>query len=113
MMDGVRVCHLGDLGHELDAATARSIGNVNVLIVPVGGHFTIDATAATNVVAALNPRIVIPMHYKTDKCDLPIATVEPFIEGKPNVDRTGSTEVGIDKGSLPAETKIIVLEPAA
>ncbi len=112
-VDGVRVCHLGDLGHELDAATAGAIGDVDVLLVPVGGFFTIDAAVATSVVETLNPRVVVPMHYKTDKCGFPIDTVEPFIKGKPNVERTGSTEFDVDKDSLPQQTKIVVLEPAA
>jgi len=112
-IDGVRLCHLGDLGHQLDAATVQAIGEVDVLFVPVGGHFTIDAAEATKVVGHLKPRIVVPMHYKTPKCALPIETVDPFLQGKPNVDRPGSTEFEVNKQSLPAETKVVVLEPAA
>ena len=112
-IDEVRLCHLGDLGHELDAATGGAIGEVDVLFVPVGGFFTIDAAVATKVVETLKPRIVVPMHYKTEKCGFPISTVDPFIKGKPNVEQVGSTEFEVDKVSLPAETRIVVLEPAA
>ncbi len=112
-IDGVRLCHLGDLGHELDSATAAEIGDVDILFVPVGGFFTIDADAATRVVDTLKPRIVVPMHYKTDKCSFPISTVEPFLKGKTNVERTRSTEFEIDKNTLPPTTTIVVLEPAA
>jgi hypothetical protein len=53
------------------------------------------------------------MHYKTEKCGFPIDTVDPFLQGKRNVERTGSTEFDVDKNALPQETKIVVLEPAA
>lgn len=112
-LDGVRLCHLGDLGHEIDAATARKIGTVDVLFVPVGGYFTIDAAAATRVVESLKPRVAIPMHYKTAKCGFPISTVDPFLKGKPNVERAGISEFAIDNNSLPKDTRIVVLDPAA
>ncbi len=67
----VRLVHLGDLGHTLDAATVQAIGRVDVLLVPVGGFFTIDHDQAAAVVEALDPRIVIPIHYKTDKAGFP------------------------------------------
>jgi hypothetical protein len=53
------------------------------------------------------------MHYKTPKCGFPIETVDPFVQGKPDVERPGSTEFEVNEDSLPAETKIVVLEPAA
>jgi L-ascorbate metabolism protein UlaG (beta-lactamase superfamily) len=112
-VDGVRICHLGDLGHQLDSAAATAIGNVDIVFVPVGGFFTIDADAATRVVDTLKPRVAVPMHYKTDKCSFPISTVEPFLKGKANVERTRSTEFEVDEDSLPPTTKIVVLEPAA
>ena len=64
-VDDVRLCHLGDLGHALDAKAASAIGTVDVLMMPVGGFYTIDAAAATNVMNTLKPRLVIPMHFKT------------------------------------------------
>lgn len=65
-IDGVNVCHLGDLGHELTQEQLKSIGKVDVLMIPVGGLYTIDAEAAAKVVNQLNPKVVIPMHYKTE-----------------------------------------------
>lgn len=68
-VDGVSILHCGDLGHTLDDEIIEEIGSVAVLLVPVGGHYTIDAAKASAVVAAIEPSIVVPMHYKTAKHD--------------------------------------------
>lgn len=65
-IDGVNVCHLGDLGHELSEEQIESIGKVDILMIPVGGLYTIDPEAAAKVVSQLNPKVVIPMHYQTE-----------------------------------------------
>ena len=65
-IDGVNVCHLGDLGHELSKEQVKSIGIVDVLMIPVGGLYTIDGEIAAKVVNQLNPKVVIPMHYQTE-----------------------------------------------
>jgi L-ascorbate metabolism protein UlaG (beta-lactamase superfamily) len=111
-VNGVRVCHLGDLGHELSAKEIREIGRVDVLLIPVGGYFTIDAAEATRVAAALKPRIVIPMHYKTPVLDFPITGVEDFLKGKPQVKRLAASEVEITRANLPQETEVWVLKHA-
>src|SRR3989344_3209694 len=83
VVDGVRACHLGDLGHELDEATLNAIGSVDVLFVPVGGIFTIDAKQAVAVARAIDPYYVIPMHYRTPQHDQKafgeMATVDEFL----------------------------------
>lgn len=66
-MDGYRVVHLGDLGHKLTESTLNEIGEVDVLMVPVGGKYTIGPQEAVGVVQAIEPKIVIPMHFKTQK----------------------------------------------
>ncbi len=111
-IDGVRVCHLGDLGHELDAARLQEIGAVDVLLVPVGGLYTIDFRQAAAISAAIKPRVVIPMHVKTAKCDYPIATAEDFLNGRGNTRRVDASEIEIKKDSLPAEAETIVLHHA-
>ena len=70
--DGITLLHLGDLGHDLDPETLRKIGKVDVLLLPVGGFYTIDAQAATKVMNNIRPSITIPMHYKTEKCSFPM-----------------------------------------
>jgi L-ascorbate metabolism protein UlaG (beta-lactamase superfamily) len=110
--DGLRVAHLGDLGHELDDETLQEVGPVDVALIPVGGYFTIDAPTAGRVVAQLAPRIVIPMHYKTGSIDFPIAPVDGFLEGKSNVQRPGGSTLEVRADSLPEEQAIVVLEHA-
>jgi len=109
-LDGIRLCHLGDLGHVLNQDQVNEIGQVDVLLVPVGGRYTIDAGQADTVISQLNPRVVIPMHYKTDVLDFPISGVDEFTAGKDNVVSTGRQEVEIDRDSLPETRQIILLE---
>ena len=111
-IDGVHLCHLGDLGHELSAAQVAQIGAVDVLMCPVGGFFTIDARGATQVIGALKPRITIPMHYKTPKAAFPIAPVDDFVRNKSNVRRLEASDISVTRESLPAEPQIVVLEAA-
>ncbi len=111
-VDGITICHLGDLGHVLSQNEVEAIGAVDLLMTPVGGFFTIDAKEASEVAGQLNPSIIIPMHFKTGKCDLPIAPVDEFTTGKARVKVTNSSEISLDKGGLPKETEIIVLQHA-
>jgi L-ascorbate metabolism protein UlaG (beta-lactamase superfamily) len=78
-MDGIRVCHLGDLGHLLTESQLELIGKPDVILIPVGGTYTLDGEMAAEVSAQLDPKIIIPMHYKTPKLKLDIATAEDFI----------------------------------
>jgi L-ascorbate metabolism protein UlaG (beta-lactamase superfamily) len=111
-VDGVRVCHLGDLGHRLDDKQLKEMGRVDILLIPVGGNYTIDARAATGVCGQLKPKVIIPMHYMTEKSLLEIAGVEGFLSGKADVSRPDSSEVEFKAGKLPAAGQIIVLKPA-
>lgn len=111
-MDGLKICHLGDLGHILSDQEASEIGPVDVLLIPVGGLFTIDALTASEVVNQLNPKIVVPMHYKTERCGFPIAEVEPFLKGKESVRRMDESELEIRRDALPPQTEIVVLRHA-
>ena len=110
--DGISVCHLGDLGHTLSPEDATALGALDILLVPVGGTFTVDAKGATAVVNRLRPCIAIPMHYRTPKVTLDIAPVDGFLAGKPRVRRIEGSEIDLDKGSLPEPTEIVVLAPA-
>lgn len=111
-VDGINVCHAGDLGHGLSAEQAKAIGKVDVLIIPVGGFFTIDAKTATKVCDQLKPKVIIPMHFKTEKLDFPISGVDDFLKGKSSVTRSDKSEIELTAGQLPAEARIIVLKPS-
>ena len=78
--EGLRVAHLGDLGHQPDEAQLRALGRVDVLMLPVGGFFTIDAAGAKQVCDALKPAVILPMHYRTKyNAGWPIAPVDDFL----------------------------------
>lgn len=111
-IDGVNVCHLGDLGHVLNDKEVAESGKVDVLLVPVGGFYTIDAGTAGHVCRQLKPAVIIPMHFKNERCAFPIDGVEEFLRGKDNVSLLDGSEVEFRAGELPDNTKIIVLEPA-
>jgi L-ascorbate metabolism protein UlaG (beta-lactamase superfamily) len=105
----VRVVHLGDLGHTFDARTVAAIGRTDVLLVPVGGFFTIDHAQAAEVVDSLDARVVIPMHYKTPKVDFPISGVEPFLATQTQVEHKSTSTIEITGATLPAARVVYVL----
>ena len=111
-LDGINICHLGDLGHLLSNEQIAEIGSVDILLIPVGGNYTIDAEQATAVAKSLKARIVIPMHYKTSKCDYPISGVEEFLKAKRNVRELNSSGVEYKKEQIPEEVEIVVLQHA-
>lgn len=78
-MDGVNICHLGDIGEECSPELIERLLPVNVLLIPVGGNYTIDAEQAKEYVDRLMPDIVIPMHYKERHCEIDIDKVDPFL----------------------------------
>ncbi|MBI2305564.1 MAG: MBL fold metallo-hydrolase [Chloroflexi bacterium] len=109
-VDGMKVCHLGDLGHPLSDKEVAEMGPVDVLLAPVGGYFTIDAQAAAKVCDQLGAKVVIPMHFKTPQADLPISSVDGFVALRRNVRRIEGSEVEIEV--LPAAQETVVLQPA-
>jgi len=112
-VDGVNVCHAGDLGHMLSDGEVAEIGKVDVLFVPIGGTYTIDAKTATKIYGEIEPSVVIPMHFSCEKLisDV-IASIDGFIQGKKNVIRLDSTEIEFKSGDLPVSTEIILLKSA-
>lgn len=112
-VDGIRVCHLGDLGHPLTDEQVAEVGKVDILLIPVGGNFTIDAKTAADTYTRLNAKVAIPMHFRNERCpNFPVATVDDFIKGKSNVTRLEVSEVEFKAGVLPAAAQIVVLTPA-
>ncbi|MEA2696498.1 MAG: hypothetical protein QOI66_769 [Myxococcales bacterium] len=110
-LGGLRIVHLGDLGHLLTDEQLSAIGSVDVLLIPVGGVFTIDGRQATRVVDQLRPRLtVIPMHYKTDVLTIKqLEGVDDFLEGKPNVRREASNTLALSPVKARPAAEIVVL----
>ncbi len=111
-LEDMVVCHLGDLGHVPPAAQVEELGNVDVLLVPVGGGSTITAAEAAETVRLLEPKLIIPMHFQSERTP-DLAPVEQFLK------EMGVTEVApvprltVTKASLPATAQVIVLEARA
>ena len=108
-VDEVSICHLGDLGHELTTEQVEKLDNVDVLLLPVGGISTIDAPVAAKVVRQLEPKVVIPMHYKTPAVKRELEPVERFLKetGIKQVD--SSPKLSFTKQSLPVSTQVFLL----
>lgn len=112
-IEGIRMAHLGDLGETLSEEQAAALSDVEVLLVPVGGYYTIGADEAAALVNRLpSLRVVIPMHYKTDRLgdDFPIAPVANFARLVQNVKHIGSSEVALSRESLPAQVQVWILD---
>jgi L-ascorbate metabolism protein UlaG (beta-lactamase superfamily) len=110
-LDDVRVCHLGDLGHALDDRALETIGNVDVLLVPVGGGRTLDGARAAEVVRQVEPRFVVPMHFGHPSLRTELAPVERFLNEMGVPESEAQTKLTVQASSAEGETKVVVLEP--
>jgi L-ascorbate metabolism protein UlaG (beta-lactamase superfamily) len=108
-IDGVNVLHLGDLGHVLSDEQAEEIGNVDVLLLPVGGVTTINAAMAAEVIRKLEPKLVIPMHYKTAKTDRDLEPVENFLKEMGQTQVEPRPKLNVSRTNLPITTEVVVL----
>jgi len=106
--EGLSLVHLGDLGHILSAEQVQEIGAVDILLLPVGGKFTIDAGEAVQIVSLLQPKIVIPMHYATPHLSFSLAPLEKFTSYYDQIIKKPFLEVHPDE--LGPGLKIMVLE---
>jgi len=108
-IDGVNVLHLGDLGHALNDEQAAEIGNVDILLLPVGGVNTINAAMAAEVIRKLEPKVVVPMHYKTEKGSPDLEPVENFLKEMGQAQVEPRPKLTISRNSLPLTTEVVVL----
>lgn len=109
-IDSLRIAHCGDLGHVVSVEQAKAIGKIDVLMVPVGGFYTIDAQEAAEVCSILNPKIVLPMHYKTDTIGFPIDNVDKFIETMGGAKILRSNTIEINNDNIPDYAGVVVLD---
>lgn len=110
-LDDVRVCHLGDLGHTLSDDALEAIGNVDVLLVPVGGGAALDGAAAAEVVRQVEPRYVVPMHFGHPAIRRELAPVDRFLKEMGLPEAEAQPKLAVQASSADAETKVVVLEP--
>jgi len=105
-VNGVRFCHLSDLGHMLTPAQVQELGEVDVLFVPVGGVFTIDGAQAQRLVRAIGPKVAIPMHFRVGGLSMSIQNADAYLNGLPeeSVVRVGN-EVEFEAEDLPERTE--------
>jgi L-ascorbate metabolism protein UlaG (beta-lactamase superfamily) len=111
--DGLTVCHLGDLGHVLDQKQVEAMSDVDVLLVPVGGVHTLDAPKAAEVISLVEPKAVIPMHYKTPPETAKLEGLDKFFKEMGLSPAAPQAAYSVSKSSLPSETQVIVLDYAA
>ena len=110
--DGIRICHLGDLGHILSPSQISEIGPVDLLFLPVGGRYTIDSKGADEVMRQIHPALVVPMHYRTGGLGFELDGVDEFLKGKKEVSR--NEVLHLTKKDLAGEGRVAVLAcPAA
>lgn len=109
-MEGMRVCHLGDLGHTPTPDQAEEMSGVDILLIPVGGHTTIDGPTAAEVVSLLEPRLVIPMHYRTDALRDRLDPVDRFLKEMGTKTVEPQPKLSVSRSSLPHETEVVVLD---
>ena len=108
-IDDIAICHLGDLGHLLSSQQAENLGNIDVLLIPVGGTFTIDAPLAAKVVRQLEPKYVIPMHYKTPAEKLALEPVDRFLKELGAGQLEPVAKLSVTRANLPENLQVRLL----
>lgn len=108
--EGIKFCHLGDIGAVLKQNQIEDIGDVDILFIPVGGTFTIGPDEAKKIISDISPKVAIPMHYKTEKVGFPLKSLDEFLKKWGEYKRLNSTEANITKKTLPSKTELWVFE---
>ena len=107
---GLRLAHLSDIGHTLSEETLEAMGSVDILLVPVGGKFSIDGRQAQEVMSRLRPRVTVPIHYKTSvTAAWPIADESGFVAGLKNVRRLDTLTISVTPETLPTRPEVWVM----
>lgn len=107
-VDGIHLCHLGDLGTDLNAEQIEKIDGVDILFIPVGGGPTIDNKKAAKVISDIEPKIIVPMHYRVGKLTT-LGTLDDFIKELGKTPKK-TDKLKIQKKDLPEEMELVVIE---
>lgn len=108
-IDNYSLCHLGDLGHFLDDKILDEIGRIDVLFIPVGGNFTIDGKTAADLSKKISPKIIIPMHYKTQQVNLALDGIESFLLSIKNGEKLNSNTLKLEDNLLNCNNCVKIL----
>lgn len=111
-MEGIKICHMGDFGEpQIREETLEAIGDVDILMIPVGGTYTIDAEEASHVISQIDPRIVIPMHYKIPGLKVGLEPIDKFLKEMGIKSKDAEDKLTLKKKDLPNEgLNIVVLK---
>ena len=110
-IEDLSVCHLGDLGHVPNQEQIEQFNGIDILLVPVGGRTTLTGTRAAEVVGLLEPKIVIPMHYKVAGLNVNLETAHRFLREMAVEAPEKLESLKMTKGQLPEQTRVVSLEP--
>jgi L-ascorbate metabolism protein UlaG (beta-lactamase superfamily) len=108
-MDDLVICHLGDLGHTLQEEQLEEVADADILLVPIGGGNTINAAQAAEVISQVEPRIIIPMHYRPSDGETP-NPLDKFCREMGIETINTQPKLSITRNNLPAETQVVILE---
>ena len=109
-LEDLRIAHLGGIGHVPTSDQVEEMGNVDILLIPVGGGDSLDAPPAAETVSLLEPKLVIPMHYKTDAEKAPLDPVDRFLKEMGAKVSETLTKLAVQRNSLPDETQVMVVD---
>lgn len=109
-MDDLRICHLGDVGHVPSSEQAEEMSGMDILLAPVGGGSTLDAAAASETVSLLEPKLVIPMHYRTPAVSVQLDPLDRFLSEMGASGLESAPKLSLNRSSLPHETRVAVLD---
>lgn len=115
-MDDLVICHLGDLGHILQEEQLEEVADADVLLIPIGGHNTINATQAAEVISQVEPHIIIPMHYRTSASEGTrdsLDALDKFCREMGVETINTQPKLVVTRNNLPAETQVIILSQRA
>lgn len=108
-MDGISLAHLGDLGHSLENGQIEKLEGIDILMIPVGGNFTIDGKEATKIISQIEPRLIIPMHYSIKGLNLKIDKLDTFCKEIGVCPPNTLPKFKVTKKDLPQEELQVVL----
>ena len=109
-LEDLRICHLGGIGHVPTSDQVEEIGNVDILMVPVGGGGSLDAPPAAETISLIEPKLVIPMHFKTDIEKHHLDPIDRFLKEMGAKSSETHAKISVARNSLPEVTQVMILD---